>query len=427
MHRYQIDHLEFNEYTLDVPLDWSSVNNSPSIKLFVREVVLSEQARVELPLLLFLQGGPGGKGPRPQGNNPCWLEQALQHYRVIFIDQRGTGRSGRIDGALMASMTAEQGRDYLLKFRADSIVKDCEYLRKQRFNGQRFYTLGQSYGGFITLSYLSYAPQGLAGCYITGGLAAIDSPIDTLYQHTYQLVTQKTEQYYQRYPQDAAHLAKIADALSEQTVYLPNGDLFSSERLQSLGILFGTGGGFDRFHYLIEEAFAPHSSEQLSDSFLMEILSLSNYADNPLYAAVHESIYGQGTQATNWSAQRLREQSGAFSPDLRPFPLTGEMIYPWMFSEIQALQPFASAAASLAQYNDYPSLYDLFQLQSNEVPIVAAVYAHDMYVPKVLSLHTAELVSNTHPWICDEFEHDGLRQSASVFAHLDTMLVQLQY
>ncbi|MGO8659094.1 proline iminopeptidase, partial [Rhizobium ruizarguesonis] len=63
--------------------------------------------------------------------------------------------------------------DYLSLFRADSIVADCEHLRKVVFGGGRWQTLGQSYGGFLTLTYLSKAPEGLSACYVTGGLAGL--------------------------------------------------------------------------------------------------------------------------------------------------------------------------------------------------------------------------------------------------------------
>ena len=58
---------------------------------------------------------------------------------------------------------AEAAGDFLACFRADSIVRDFEHLRKTVFGGRRWVSLGQSYGGFITLTYLGQAPEGLAG------------------------------------------------------------------------------------------------------------------------------------------------------------------------------------------------------------------------------------------------------------------------
>ena len=39
--------------------------------------------------------------------------------------------------------------------------------------GARWTTLGQSYGGFLTMHYLSVAPASLAGCLVTGGMCAV--------------------------------------------------------------------------------------------------------------------------------------------------------------------------------------------------------------------------------------------------------------
>ncbi len=54
------------------------------------------------PLLVFLQGGPGGKGPRPTGPDG-WVGTALATHRVVLLDQRGTGRSSAVRGAALAA------------------------------------------------------------------------------------------------------------------------------------------------------------------------------------------------------------------------------------------------------------------------------------------------------------------------------------
>ena len=52
--------------------------------------------------------------------------------------------------------TPENGEglsDDLKRLLAPSIVRDLEYLRLVGFEGRPWVTLGQSYGGFLTLSY----------------------------------------------------------------------------------------------------------------------------------------------------------------------------------------------------------------------------------------------------------------------------------
>ena len=88
---YAMTGFTVREHRVEVPVDWSAPDRFGSIEVFARELVDPEKASDDLPLLLFLQGGPGGQGPRPLGGG--WVATALEKYRVILLDQRGTGRS----------------------------------------------------------------------------------------------------------------------------------------------------------------------------------------------------------------------------------------------------------------------------------------------------------------------------------------------
>jgi proline iminopeptidase len=55
------------------------------------------------------------------------------------------------------------------------------------------------------------------------------------------------------------------------------------------------------------------------------------------------------------------------------------------------------------------------------VPSVAAIYAEDMYVPRVLSEQTASRIGGMKTWLTNEFEHNGLRASDRVFERLMAM------
>ena len=63
---------------------------------------------------------------------------------------------------------ARRQADYLKRFLADSIIRDFEYLRLSEFGGARWATLGQSYGGFLTLANLSTFPAGVAAAFTCG-------------------------------------------------------------------------------------------------------------------------------------------------------------------------------------------------------------------------------------------------------------------
>lgn len=421
MNGYFLPGLWVCERELSVPLDWRATN-SAQIRVFWREVTsAANKNKADLPLLLFLQGGPGGKSPYPS-LSVAWLQEAVQDYRVILLDQRGTGRSSPVAARLMASMSPEAGRDYLLNFRADSIVRDCEAIRKQVYGGEKWETLGQSFGGFITLSYLSFAPEGLAACYLTGGLAAITHTADELYRRTYAQVAAKNQQFFDLFPQDKVILRSITDILRAQEIRLPDGDRLTVKRLQHLGIRFGMLPGFEQIHWLLDSAFAGSDGDRLSDTFLEAVMQQTSFASNPLYAVLQESIYAQGKQVTAWAAERVRAEFSEFSEDATDVFFTGEMIYSWMFEEIKSLHGFTPAANALATFDNYPPLYDISALQQNTVPVAAAVYYHDMYVPREYALETARLVKGCKTWITSEYEHDGLRQSPAVFQHLKRLV-----
>jgi hypothetical protein len=75
-------------------------------------------------------------------------------------------------------------------------------------------------------------------------------------------------------------------------------------------------------------------------------------------------------------------------------------------------------AELLAQDADWPVLYDPAQLARNTVPGAAAIYAEDMYVPRVPSEATAAAIAGFKAWLTNEFEHSGLRTSDRVFERL---------
>jgi proline iminopeptidase len=97
------------------------------------------------------------------------------------------------------------------------------------------------------------------------------------------------------------------------------------------------------------------------------------------------------------------------------------MMFPWMFREIRSLRPFEAAAEILAAKDDWPPLYDVHRLASNEVPLCAAVYFDDLYVDSTLQLQTLDLVGNARGWVTNEHEHDGLRSSQTVLERLFDM------
>src|SRR5690606_471151 len=386
--------IEVADHVFTVPLDHADPGGR-TIRVFAREI-RDPAVTGDLPWALFLQGGPGGKSPRPTG--PGHWRHLLRTHRVLLLDQRGTGRSTPVS----ATGTAEELAAYLRHFRADAIVDDCEHIRKA-LGVEKWETWGQSYGGFVTLTYLSRAPEGLRACHITGGLPGLDATADDVYARTYERVRAKIRRHYERYPGDEEAARRIAEHLAGEEVLLPDGDRLTVERFRTLGMKLGMGDGHERLHWQLAEAW---DGDRLADTFLYDVMTETGFVGNPLYAVLHEPIYAQGT-ATRWAAERLLpEDFGAFGM------FTGEMIYPWMFDAIRPLRPVRGAAELLAAAGDWPPLYDPDRLAANEVPVAAVVYHDDMYVDAGLSLETAGRVGNLRVWVTSEFEHDGFRVAA---------------
>lgn len=462
---YYLPGLHVEDRSIEVPLDWrgttparlagcekdapssalsaASAADAPdpalagrTLSLFYRVVCAPENVGRDLPYLVFLQGGPGGAGPRlTSPTSDGWVAEAVRHFRVVLPDQRGTGRSGRVDGAAIAREgdAAAQAR-FLKRFLADSIVRDFEYLRLAELGGARWVTLGQSYGGFLTLTYLSTFPGAAAASFTCGGIPHVPASADDVYVHTFPRMVAKTSLLYERYPEDADRLALLADRLFASDVRLPDGSPFSPRRLQTLGQGLGMKPGHERLHNLLDLAFTAGDGStgaalgaaggdarkvEVSPAFLAGAWSATNVVENPLYWVLQELIYADGEleRPIAWAAERAWQAHPEFSTDARPLMLTGEACFPWMFEEMPELRPFAAAMGELMADTKFSRLYDVAQLAANETPLQAAVYFDDLYVDSGLQLDTLSRVGASHAWVTNEFEHDGLH-GERVFSHL---------
>lgn len=422
MIQIEIPGMIVTNHRFSAPLDYSHPD-AASIQLFAREVVAPQNRGKPLPWLIFMQGGPGFEAPRPGLSSHGMLKRALKEFRVLLLDQRGTGLSERISHLTLAKRgDSEAQANYLKHFRADSIVRDAELIRSQLLTaGERWTLLGQSFGGFIATTYLSLAPEGLAAVLISGGLPPIGTSIDEIYQSLAERVLGKNRIYYARYPEDIDRVAGIVAHLKTHPTALPCGDPLTPERFLALGLILGFSYGHETLHYLIEGAF--DAPGELSYCFLKGVENGLHFDTNPLYALLHESIYCERV-ASNWSAARVLGRMTDFQQHTAPFLFTGEMIFPWMFEQFGVLKPLRGAANLLAQDRGWDALYDLSVLRRNEVPVVATVIYDDMYVDRTLSERTAREIRGLKLWITNEFEHDAIRSHGDQL--LDRMLSLLR-
>ncbi|MFL5769364.1 MAG: alpha/beta fold hydrolase [Chloroflexota bacterium] len=380
----------FIEREHTVPLDHADPGRG-TISVFTREVASPDG--LDRPYLVFLQGGPGFEATRPTSPPTGWLKRALLDYRVLLLDQRGTGRSTPV-GARIPGGTPREQADYLTHFRADSIVRDAELIRKE-LGLERWSILGQSFGGFTSMTYLSIAPDGLAEAFLTGGLSPIGRSVDDIYGATYRRLRKANRRYFERYPEDRARMRDILRRLDDEDVRLPSGDRLTSRRFRQLGLWLGDSAGFELLHHVVELPFG-------SLAFLHDTEAGVRFQRNPIYATLHESSYADGV-STRWSAHRLL-------PDeiVTEGYMTAEHVFPWMWEDYGALRGQREAAELLADY-PWPRLYDADQLRRNEVPVAATIYVNDLYVERDLAEETASTIRGIRVWETDEFEHNGLR------------------
>lgn len=141
--------------------------------------------------------------------------------------------------------------------------------------------------------------------------------------------------------------------------------------------------------------------------------------------------------AAKWSAERIRNEFSEFDVNTDgPIFFTGEMVifsprvsplsvltcvqvYPWMFEDYSELRKVQAVAEKIAADSDWPALFDEKQLAKNEVPVYAAAYMEDMYVPYDLAAETASKIKG-----CKVFTTNVMYHNA-VSMRMDEILRQL--
>lgn len=394
--------LRIDDHTLTVPLVWGDDADSRTID--VHAAVVTREGGEDLPYLTFLQGGPGNEAPTAfhSPSNPAWLDVALRDYRVVMLDQRGTGGSTAVNDEILDS--GIDVAEYLTHLRADSIVRDAEAVR-QHLGAETWNTLGQSFGGFTTLAYLSTDAASLDNVYITGGLSAVGRHPDDVYAACYDKMRVMTERYYRMFPHHRDAVRRLVDLADAGKIVLPTGEVVSASRVRSLGSLLGDDNGWQKLWSLLEK-------QPLSNAFRHDFGDAMTFGGrNPLYYVFHESSYADG-YATDWSAERT--EPADYRDDVTL--LTGEHVRREWADTVPAFQPWKSVVDELATF-EWPQIYDADAIAASGATGAAAVYVNDVYVPYEFSMETAALLPGVQTWITSENEHSGLR-TGNALEHL---------
>ena len=482
-------------------------------------------------MMLYLQGGPGFGCAAPSvglglaSSSSSWAAKALSggggvtntdgktFERIVLMDQRGTGRSSPIskrrlevlfpDLFLLDNTDGEGGgeekegtrtrvakavadaTEYLAKFRADSIVRDAEWIKEALIRrptqptttttttttpeagGQKEVeapsppqpwgaALGQSYGGFCLMTYLSSISHPPKLCLFTGGIAPAYTPVREVYDRLWPRVATRNYKYYNHYPGDVDIVKRIVRRLVVRPVKLPSGGMLTARRFLQLGLSLGgsPGSSFANLHSLISTAFL-HDDDELSGSFLKRIDHEQSFDDAPLYFLLHESIYADGPMSgpTEWAAHTSYEdiisssthsefdyrQTSMMDDPTRPTLFFGEMVFPWMahgdYAELSG-HGMKSLSEALARKRDWSPLYDKNNMRSallgdgaaNKLPkskAASATYYDDMYVDfdcAMKLLGRGAPLEGVKVWITNKYQHSGLRDDgANILGRLVNM------
>jgi len=387
----------------------------------------------------------------------------------------------------------DEATAFLAQFRADNIVKDAELVKNvlmftpsvddednEDEEAEDTYdpkapnpwgcSLGQSFGGFCTMTYLSQIPHPPKICLLTGGIAPMlaDSAVD-VYTSLWKKVKERTLSYYDMYPGDVEVVRTIVRSLlrseSEgRTPRLPSGGKLTARRFLQLGMsLGGSPSSFASMHDLLSSAFLQPLPGQGNDNlqfcrgFLKAIDHWQPFDEYPIYYWLHESIYADGPTATpgleqdadcatNWSANSAYrakvdrrsntadeynyEVTSAEDSD-RPVLFFGEMVFPWMTDDYQECGGLGCTALAhaLAAKSDWGPLYNASKMRAalseGKTRCAAAVYYDDMYVDFDCSMQVTARggpLEKCKVYITNDYQHSGIRDDgATLFNKLHGM------
>lgn len=140
------------------------------------------------PYCLYIHGGPGV--------GSYWMERLYgdileQHFTMVYLDQRGSGRSG----------SAAAG-DYS----PDRMVRDFEEVRRA-LGVERWLTLGHSFGGLLQMHYAEHFPGPVAGMVMIAPTLNLNESAEAFIRYALQILdirSDERERYLdkEQYPMD---------------------------------------------------------------------------------------------------------------------------------------------------------------------------------------------------------------------------------
>ena len=220
-------------------------------------------------------------------------------------------------------------------------MEDAEALRRY-LGAEQWSVYGQSFGGFIITSYLSRYPEVVEQAYLTGGLPALHAPLDDVYRTTFQKLRYRHEMFYREFPWAERRIREIAHHLDNSHELLPTGSASARGVSALSGLTWGEVQDSIPWHICLKSLSTQYAGETASTRLPRPGRRGRQFRSRPLYAAIHESIYGGvgGQSITGWAAHRVREEIAGFEENAdpqgeAPYYLTGNTSSPGSLRKTQ--------------------------------------------------------------------------------------------
>ncbi len=233
--------------TLDVPRLYQQENSASRQIHIVRVVAKSATTN---PPLFVLAGGPGQAASEMTQYINVAFQQILKQHDIIFIDQRGSGKSfglgcdthdllTRDDITAAFDLCRENVLPYMQELTTETYVKDIEQVR-QHFGYSQISLWGGSYGTFAAQAYASYFPEQVHTLLLDAVLALTANPLvnggpyaENALQRLYALC-QKDRRCSQRFDNWPAQVLALKSQLNKQPVALNKDTLIDGVELMHL-------------------------------------------------------------------------------------------------------------------------------------------------------------------------------------------------
>ncbi|KAJ4417679.1 hypothetical protein N0V82_006040 [Gnomoniopsis sp. IMI 355080] len=393
----------------------------------------------DLPIILYLCGGPGADNP--PNRNPAMNQWLLEHgYSILYMDYRGCGESSTIYAdALLHDLPRKEDQEiakYLTHFCQDNIVRDLEAVRhclsRERVIAGGFQIkwtiLGQSYGGYISLTYLSTFPEGLQEVFITGGLPPCGMKIDEYFRIEYQDIVKQNKKFYATYPDSkdlVRNILTLINTIGPRNIKMTGRGYMNGQKLLTLGRQFGSKVGFPEVYNLLQRInYDLQHTSKLSMETIVQFESTLHVDERPLYPIFLEQTWCSGGK-TRWAAERvaceiegfeyLRQKDDGTYPDpaktpsSTPIYFTANTYCRFHYDTHEELIDLKGAAEILADHEwECPYNYEMLANNPYKVPVYAVIFEKDMHLDVGVAATTAAMVGGLR-LVVDPGWHQDIR------------------